>query len=401
MQELLVGLVAGDLSPAQEEFVRLHLAGCPRCQERYAGLKRTRAALAALHADYRPQLTGRIAKAIARERGGLALRRWGGLVARVGGVAAVLLFLLVAVLQGPAPRPARAVAEPVYVLQDRFLLQVDLASRATRQMAELDSVGGRIFEGGLLDLSWDLYEITPSGEPVHLLEDRDSHIDNADAVMRRGSALWLARNYMRPGQEQAFDGFVLDRLDLTTGQIDPDPAPKEGTVLKGILSPDGRYAYLLAKIDTGTYVKMVDTETRSLLTAHRLPSGFDALSQLLLTSDGATLYVRGLGRLTAIDLARGNISLDLADESLTASMTMNPKGDRLLIATSQGGLAVRDAKTGQVLRQSAATPRYDAIEWREDWIYGRHYEGIDLIDPVTLKVVSTVELTVFGGWYIP
>jgi|GEM_PF-5148798 len=420
IQGMLAGRLADELSPAQEEFLQLHLTGCPQCQASYADLTRTRNDLHDLATDYHPQLSGRISRAIASRRAGITARRWTGLAVRIGGLAAAMLLVVYAVLQVPGLRSAGTPPAQVYVIEGRDLMQIDLATGSTRRMGDLHSPGGR-FLGGNLIRSAGLTEVSPSGIPVDLtLPMDDSELlvltENADAVLRDGSSLWLVYNHARPGDEplndRAFEGpggFVLDRFDLQTGAIDQDPSPKEGVVQRALLSPDGKTAYLLAQLTTSpgpgmtertTYVKVVDLASRRLITAHRLTSGFGSLAQLHLSPDGARLYVTDLGRLMAIDLAAGTVAFDLEVDGVTATATLNPAGDRLLIATLPD-LIVLDTATGTELYRGRANPHYSTLIWRGDWIYGHRYGGIDLIDPQSLKVVKSVPITVYGGWYIP
>lgn len=388
LQGLLAGLIAGDLTPSQEEFSRLHLRECPRCQAAYTSLQRTQNQLRDLEADYRPELTDRIARAIARHRTrrnllgflGRGLRAAGAL-AMVAAVIGLVLWQRGPLQKGAAPPPA----EPVYLLAGTELLRVELPGRPPTPVGKVGP-GARLADGGLL---WDgelLYRLSdrPGGTPEPMGTAPHS---NSDALV--ASAGGRLRFVWNVGLvESNSQKIQVTPIGTSERSFPADLHPKEGRAYAAVLSPDGSSLYLLAKAGENWFIKVVETENHALTKAHLLPGGFGPHSTILLSRDGTRLYVIDLDRLMTIDLARSTILLDREIQEITATAALSPAGDRILAARPGGGLTLLDAESGKVLRQREG-PQYRQILWRGPWAYALGAYGLDLIDPARLTVTAT------------
>lgn len=384
LRGLLAGLAAGDLSPAQEEFVHLHLQGCARCQTAYAGLLQTRRQMESLRDDsYHPRLTGRITREIGRHRTRRAILSWTGRGLRGAGVLAVVTLVIGLLLwqrgplqQAAAPPPP----QPVYLVAGTDLLYLEAPGREPRRVATLPP-GAQLLPGGLLrfDSVLDRIHLPRSSEVPGPSAARVTDALPAEVRHIAGSdrSAWLIR--------QVDSAFAVDRLDLATGAVAPDPAPKEGEVFRALLSPDGSELYLLARAGGFPYVKVIDPQTGGLRTAHRLTAGFGPQALLLLSGEGALLHVIDEGRLMVIDQRRSAIALDRQVGGLTAVAAISPDGSQILSARPDGGLSLVDARTGEIIRQSDRH-RYSQVLWHGDWAYGLREGALDLVDPSGLQV---------------
>ncbi|MFZ5813797.1 MAG: anti-sigma factor family protein [Bacillota bacterium] len=384
LQGLLAGLVAGDLSPAQEEFLRLHLQSCPHCQTSYTGLLRTRRQLEGLTDEsYQPRLTGRITRAIARSRGrrailigaGRGLRAAGALLT-LGLVVALLLWQQWPLQQAAAPPPAG----PVYLVAGRDLLRVDAPGQEPHRAARLPE-GAELWPTGLLRFGSVLNLIhlpSQSGLPPAGARVTDSLPAGTRHLVGDGRTVWLVR--------QEGSAFAVDRLLLETGRLVPDPAPKEGQVYRAALSADRSALYLLARTGGSLYyVKVVDPASGALRSAHLLPEGVGPGALLLPDPLPGLLHLVDQGRLLTLDLERGAILLDLQIPGLTTVAALSPDGSRLLSARPDGGLLLVERATGKILRQRSGH-RYRQLLWQEGWVHALGAGTLDLVDPQRLRV---------------
>lgn len=421
LQGLLTGLVAGDLTPAQEEFVRLHLQGCARCQTAFAGLLQTRRQLSLLADErYQPQLGPRVSRAMERHRARRAVIAWSARSLRAAGVlaAVALVFGLLLWQQGPDLRSAGPAAPPAYMVVGRELMELDLTNRSSRAV-KLSHGYGTLHPGGLVIAGPGVYRLDPPDllepevvplDPLKLGPGMISYANFPSALtIRDGPVAWTVKSTSRPrqtgtGLPTMESGFRLDRINLETGEVEEDPVWKAGHGLAAALSPDGRHLYLLARLDgdTGLFVKVINTRTRELVDAHRPTAGFGPLSRLLISTDGDRLFLIDQGRLLSIDLKRGAVLLDREEPELTAQAALSPDATQLVTARPDGGLALWDAATGEPLRLIEGR-RYRSLTWQGDWIYAAHDAGLDLVSPTSLRMTSSMEMELEGDplIYVP
>jgi anti-sigma factor RsiW len=110
--ELLSAYVDGEVSPAQREWLELHLERCSTCQGRLGDYRRVRALLAALPGDsWAPAPRSRAA--VRRARRGGVVRLWSVIVALALGLAAGAAGTVA--LRGGMGPAARGIALPVRV----------------------------------------------------------------------------------------------------------------------------------------------------------------------------------------------------------------------------------------------------------------------------------------------
>jgi hypothetical protein len=393
MQGLLAGLIAGDLPPAQEEFVRIHLNDCPRCQGAYASLRRTQAQLESLDADYWPQLTGRINQATLRQRRSRTVLGLLGRGLRAAGALALMTAVLGLVLwqRGPLQQPAAPPRpEPAFLLTEDALLWVPAPGQAVHRLSDAEP-GARLLPEGLLWSGRALFRLGPMTQP----DMRPEHIgklppSSADALLvTSGATSRLIWHEFFPDTQSS--RFHVSVVDLTTGSLVPDPNPKEGRVYKAVPSPDGSFLYLLAQAGQNWFVKVIETHGHSLATAHRLTGGFGAGSTMLLSPAGDRLHVVDRGRLLTFDLSRSTIALDREVAGLSAIAALSPAGDQILSARPEGGLALVDLTDGHVERQTEGET-YKEIIWKGPWAYGLREGALDLIDPDRLEIKATTSV---------
>lgn len=401
LQVLLAGLVADDLSPAQEEFVNLHLQACPRCQPAYAALRQTQRQLSRLDADYRPELTERITETLQLHRTRRSIVGFLGRSLRaVGALAAVALVVAAVIWQkGPLQRPAAPPsASSVYLLSGDQLLRVDRLGQSARVIDEVEP-GSHFLDGGLLWSGKGIYRLSaePDRKPEPWVTLPTGRPDSL--FLSAGSVHRLIAHESR---ESALGGstgwFKVINIDPETGLADGDSIPREGHAYDGVISPDGRTLYLLAEVGGNWFVKEIETAGNSLTQAHLLSSrefgGIPRRSSLVLSPAGDQLHVVGMHRLLTIDLATSRVLLDQELE-VSRIAALSPAGDQLLAVRPIGGLTLVDLKTGESLKELDGDlgENYWELLWQGSWAYGLRRGAIDLIDPVRLEVVATTTLS--------
>lgn len=385
LQELVVAYAAGELVPAQREFVAMHLAQCNRCQSALAGLNATRRQLESLRYDaYHPQLTGRIAGALERQRRRGVVRRWAGRGARMalgGAATAVAAAVLAAVLQGrpalDAFRPAPAAPPPgtaAYVLTDAHLLQVDLGrASATSVASVLPKSGAQVTGaagGRFLLTGGELYAFGPSLAQPRLIARVSGRLLGASPD---GRTVWVLRSV-----DDAW--FAVDAVDVSTGEVQADRQAKPGNASGGVVSRDGRQIYVVAEVNGTTYLKAIDAESR--VREDAFPLGDMGVASTPLGAPGLGLvYVAGYSRLAVVAPVQGSDAVSLYSvPGLTPTAALSPDGKTLASAREGGGITLVAPASGTVLAQSKG-PQYAHLVWSEtgEWLYAASGNRLDIL----------------------
>lgn len=305
LRDFLAGYESGELAPAQEEFVALHLEGCPACRQSLADLRLTRRQLEGLRLErWQPDLSARVARRLGRRVFVIGLGRW----ALRFGVAVVFLALVFGLPGGSGP--AAPPAATVYVSGDEGLTAL---ATGTGSVRELGALAGRRFLGVAAD----------------------------------GRTGW----WLRDVEGLAF---AVDQVDLTTGELAADPAPKPGRAYGGALSPDGKSAYVVAAVQGVTYLKRVDLVTRFREDAWSLG---DFPPEAAVLPRGDRVYLAAADRLATVT-ADGAVSVRPVP-GLTPVAALDA-GGRLVSARTGGGLLLVEPGSGRVTGRMAG-PVYEAL----------------------------------------
>lgn len=172
-------------------------------------------------------------------------------------------------------------------------------------------------------------------------------VDSARAALKAGDAkraqelalkaLEVSTQYDTSAQYALTD--ALGVYDLADGYKDDRAVTLSGEVVKQALSPDGRYAAVLA----GGKVHVIDAAAGETIAV--LPSGASALNDMVF-SGGGTLYYAGEDSLRAYDPAEGR-ELWSAVGAVT-SLSLSGDGSVLAAAEAGGeGAALYDAVSGE------------------------------------------------------
>ncbi len=380
IQDLLVAYSAGELTPAQREFVHLHLEGCAGCRQALADLELTRRQLESLRAErYQPQLAPRIKRAAAHRR-----RRFP--VAAVAAVGALLVAALAwwqGALPGmPAPAGPPAGTTAFLVQADR-LLQVDTGRRTVSQALPTD---------------WNAQLVTGGGTRLLLSEGQLTAIGPNGATRPIGQANGLLVGISPDGRtaytvlQDGENRWRVGRIDLTTGEVTPSDTAFAGRVQAGIVSTDGALLYLLATVDGVSWVKEVESGSGAIARVHRIP-GFENGGTLLLSSDGARLYIVGNGPVAAISPGTNGEIRAIQVSGATTHAVLVPGTHTVLAAHEQSGFL-------QITLDPINTKRipgafYTKLLWGEEgtWLYALSGGQLDVLDPTApTKPLSRIPL---------
>lgn len=383
MTELLAGCSAGELNPAQREFVELHLRECPPCRAALADLELTRRQLEDLRAAdrWQPALTGRIMQQIStRPR-----PAWGWL-RFAGGLAAVVAAAFLIVGRWPTSPAGPPPGVSAHVVAGDQFLQVDAGTSEMHPVAQglQPDTQLAVSGGSRYLLSGDqLLVADPSGAGTRPLA-RASGIFLGAAP--DGRTVWLARN-LKP------DGFVLESVDTATGQLTADPNPDIGRVSGGFVSRDGRTLYLVGTTPDGTYLKLVDTVTRTRTGAYRL-AGFSPAATALAGPGEQVIYVVDHGLLAVAQPAPVTTLPEVFPVAgLSPVAALRPDGALLVCARPGGGLVATDPATRRVLRRTTG-PAYSHLSWSENsrWLYAITDSTLAVLDGERLTTIKRIPL---------
>lgn len=308
LQEWLPDYESGELPPARHEFVSLHLEQCPHCRQAVADLCLTRRQLESLRLErWQPDLTVRVGAGLARQRLATGAARW---TLRLGAVAAVAFVLALLLQARSAPGPVSPPPVTVYLTAGDAVVALHTGTGASEPVG---SPEGRLFLG-----------VAPDGRTAWWLRDVEGL------------------------------SFALDALDLESGEVRPDPAPKPGRAYGGALATDGRSVYVVASVQGVTYLKRVETATRTREEAWSL-GDFPPEAAILPRED--RVYLAAAGHLAAVT-REGTVTVRTV-RGLTPTATLERTG-RLVAARAEGGLLLVDPASGRVMGRMTG-PVYEAL----------------------------------------
>lgn len=388
LTDLLVAYEAGELAPAQQEFVALHLESCAACRQALADLQVTRRQLEALRSDpWQPQLTGRITGALARERQAGTAGRWLGALLRAGAVAAVAgAVVLAAFTLGPGVtgrQKAPAAGSSALLVAGSSLTWVDTsAGQVTRW--DQATAGAQVVSGGEKRFALSagtLLEYGPTPDAIRVVA---RYLEGRLAgAAPDGRTVWLVRS-------AANNTYAIDAVDVATGTVTPDPHPKAGQPGQSAVSPDGRQLLLLVEVEGLTYLKVIDTATASREEVHPLLT-YTLAARPLPSPDGKTVWVAGEENLARVIVGSEDRATYRVVPGLTPAAAISPDGLRMAAAGAKGGLLLVDPVSGRVINRTGG-PAYTDLAWRDDWLYAAREGELDILRPARLAPVLQVTL---------
>jgi hypothetical protein len=378
LKHLLPPYQSGELPPAQQEFLSLHLSGCATCRAALADLSLTQRQLESLRGDpWQPQLTGRIAAALKRRQKTRTLGHWLGAGLKAGGVAAIAAALVLALLLAlPGDLLLRPAAPPVgsrvLVLAGDTLVDVDTAAGRVAGTAPVGGQAALVTGAGknwLLSGS-TLYELGPAPDEVRQVAA--GLTGRLLGASPDGRTLWLLR-------DEGPDAFAIDAVDTATGTVTRDTEPKPGTAGRATVTPDGRSLLVLARVTDLTFLKVIDSNSRTRVEAHPLLT-FAPDDTPLAAPDGQTVWVAGPGRLARVQVGSTGAPAYTPVPGLTPAAALSPDGRQLAAVTDAGGLLLADLPSGQT-RTIQPAGRYQHVLWDAsgDWFYAAAPGQLDVI----------------------
>ncbi|HLN64802.1 MAG TPA: zf-HC2 domain-containing protein [Symbiobacteriaceae bacterium] len=388
LTDMLIAYQSGELAPAQHEFVALHLEQCADCRRALADLQLTRRQLEALRSDpWQPQLTDRIAGALARERATATAGRWLGALLRTGAAAvvagAVVLaaFVLAPGLQSRSAAPAAGTS--ALLVAGTSLVRVDSSAGKVDRWDQATAGAGVVSGGGkrFAISAGTLLEYGPTPDDIRVVARKvDGRLAGAAPD---GRTVWLVRS-------AANSTYAIDAVDVATGAVTPDSHPKAGLPGQSAVSPDGRQLLLMVEIDGLTYLKVIDTATATREEAHPLLT-YTRAARPLPAPDGKTVWVAGEENLARVIIGDADRVTYRVVPGLTPAAALSPDGRRLAAAGARGGLLLVDPTTGRVVTRTTG-PAYTDLAWQGDWLYAARDGELDILRPTRLAPVLQVKL---------
>lgn len=367
MTDLLVSYSAGELAPAQREFVEMHLEHCAACRGTLHDLELTRRQLEGLRGDsYQPRLSTSIMTTIRRRRLVTNLFR----VLQVG-VAVAILAAGIRIAM-PYLQPAPAGPPPgtsTHLVVEGTLFRVDAGTfthqtvaRGTQQVV---SGGGSLFTVS----NRQVLVINPSGGSPRRLGMTGSGL--LLGVSPDGRTVWLGRQ-VTPAE------FTIDSLDVRTGRHRTNNPRLAGRLYRGAVSKDGSRLYVTATVGEAVYLKVIEIARSELERAYLL-GAFPPDSTPVPSLDGKQVFVVGAGRLAVVTLGEPEIERLISDEGLTNKAVLAPGGATLMVAHSQGGLLEVNPESGNLTRVSTG-PTYTSLAWSDDnrWLFAAGGRRLDV-----------------------
>lgn len=359
LQGLLSGYAAGELLPAQAEFVTLHLRECSGCRRSVDDLRLTRTQLETLRYDgYQPQLTARINRALPRRQAWLALSRWGrfGAAVSLPALAVLVLFL---VLRAPG-LTAPASGPYVYRVAGGWAVATDSGTGEAIHLQAVDP-GAQVAGSFLL-----------AGDTLFQLKaDQARPVARTDGLLLGpspdGSVVWVARQ-VTP------NSFAVDKVDVAAGTVATGPELAPGVVYRGIVSADGQRLYLLASVGEEVFLKVVDPGNQQRASAHRLPLvGPDAR----ILAHGDIVHVVDDGLVVRLTLAPSGGLFVQEVPGLTRAVALAPGGSTLAAVLEDGDVALIDSRSLQITRRVNGAG-YQELLWPEpDRLVAIGQDGLD------------------------
>lgn len=367
MTDLLVSYSAGELAPAQREFVEMHVEHCAACRGTLHDLELTRRQLEGLRGDsYQPRLSTPIMTTIRRRRLVTNLFR----VLQVGVAVAILLAGIRIAM--PYLQPAPAGPPPgtsTHLVMGGTLIRVDTGTfthqavaRGTQQVV---SGGGSLFTVS----NRQVLVINPSGGAPRRLVMSGNNL--LLGVAPDGRMLWFGRQ-VTPTE------FAIDSMEVRIARYRFSNSRLAGRLYRGAVSKDGSRLYVTATVGEAVYLKVIDPARSQLIQAHLL-GAFPPDSTPIPSLDGKQVFVVGAGRMAVATLGQPEIGRLISDEGLTNKAVLAPGGASLIVAHSQGGLLEVNPGSGDLTRVNSG-PVYTSLAWSDDnrWLFAAGGRRLDV-----------------------